>query len=572
MQIRNKGIAASNGVAIAKVYKLIEIPTNIFRTKVASVEDELKKLYDAIDLASKEVMNIRDLTSKNIGKEEASIFDAHLFMLKDAVILKQVEELIHKLECNAAYAYQQVMNEVRDDITHSNNDYMIERLADIKDITKRVVNKLNQQKTIDSFKNIKEPVIIVAEDLTPSETVSFDNQWVKGIITTKGSKTSHSAILARTLNIPAVVGIPSLNYLHDGDLVIVDGTKGIIIVNPTETVREEYLAIQNDYYKRTELWNLYKNKPTYTKDLHKIDLGANIGAPNDVSNALLEGAEGVGLYRTEFLYMQSLSMPKEEEQYLVYKDVLSKMKDQKVVIRTLDVGGDKNLLYLPVKDELNPFLGYRALRLSLAQKDVFKVQLRALLKASPYGNLHIMFPMVSTLDELREAKALLKECEEELRVENIKVASYKIGIMIEVPAAALFAKTFAKEVDFFSIGTNDLIQYLFAADRMNQNVSYLYQPYHPVVLNTIKNIIEAAHSENIWVGVCGEMGGDPKSALLLAGLGIDELSMNAHSILEIRYLLNQFTIDELKTFSNKTLELETNDEVYHYIKQFIKGI
>ena len=567
-----KGIAASNGVAIAKVYKNVDIPINIVKQKISNVEHEINKMHEAISFAKKEVLNIRDLTLKNIGKNEADIFNAHLFMLEDPFILSKVENYIKDNQCNASFAYQTVMNHVISEISESNNEYMLERITDIKDITKRVIARLYRQRSSASFDKINEPVIILAEDLTPSDTVSFDNKKVKGIITVKGGKTSHSAILARTLNIPAVVGFNMINKILDGDTIIIDGSTGEVIVNPTEETTKKYLHIQQQNIKQELLWKTYKDKKTTTKDNYHIDLGANIGAHGDIDNAILEGAEGVGLFRTEFLYMQSTQMPSEEEQFQAYKEALSKMNPQKVVIRTLDVGGDKNLIYMPVKDELNPFLGYRALRLSLAQKDVFKVQLRALLKASIYGDLHIMFPMVSTLEELREAKAFLKECEKELIDENHKIGNYKVGIMIEVPAAALFIEQFAKEVDFFSIGTNDLIQYLFAADRMNQNVSYLYQPYHPVVLQTIKNIIDQAHKHDVWVGVCGEMGGDPKAALVLAGLGIDELSMNPHSLLEIRWLLSKVTQKELVEFAQKTLTFQTNDETLAYINDFLQRL
>lgn len=572
MEKTYQGIAASNGVAIAKIYKIIEIPVNIVKQKVTNTADEINKLNEAILFAKKEVLNIRDLTLKNIGQNEADIFNAHISMLDDPYTIDKVKTYIKDNKCNAAFAYQTTMNQIISEISESKNEYMLERITDIKDITKRVIARLYKQRSNASFDEIDGPVIIVSEDLTPSDTVSFDNKKVKGIITAKGGKTSHSAILARTLNIPAVVGFNDLNKIYDKDLIIIDGTKGKVILDPSLETQEKYLEIQKKYQKQEAIYQKFRSLKTETKDHYHIDLGANIGASSDIDNALLEGAEGVGLFRTEFLYMQSTQMPTEEEQFKAYKDALLKMNPQKVVIRTLDVGGDKNLLYMPVKDELNPFLGYRALRLSLAQKDVFKVQLRALLRASIYGDLHIMFPMVSTLEELREAKEFLEECRIELEKENQEVGTYKVGIMIEVPAAALFVSQFAKEVDFLSIGTNDLIQYLFAADRMNQSVSYLYQPYHPVVFQTIKNIIEQAHKHNVWVGVCGEMGGDPKSALVLAGLGIDELSMNPHSLLEIRYLLSKVTQKELKEFAEKTLEFSTNKESLDYINQFFKTL
>jgi phosphotransferase system enzyme I (PtsI) len=451
--------------------------------------------------------------------------------------------------------------------------YFKERIADIKDVRKRVLSHLLNIPITD-LSNLKEDSIIVAEDLSPSDTASLNLSRTKGFITSVGGRTSHTAIMARSLGIPAVVGVRDIDKkVNDGDLVIMDAISGDVVINPDKLQVKTYQKKIEDLKKLNSKYEPYINAETLSKDGHILEFSANIGSIDDVNQNLSETSDGIGLFRTEFLYMNQDHLPTEEEQYKAYKAVLERMGNKKVIIRTLDIGGDKHLEYLELDEEMNPFLGHRALRLCLSNKDLFKTQLRALLKASVYGNLHIMFPMVATLGELREAKALLEECESELTNENSNFSKdYKIGIMIEIPAAALLADQFAKEVDFFSIGTNDLIQYTFAADRMNQSVSYLYQPYNPSLLRLIKMVIDASHKEGIWTGMCGEMAGDVYALPVLFGLGLDEFSMAASSIKKLRYYLSHLSKEECKAIAEHSLALSSNEEVQEYIIKTIGDI
>lgn len=565
MSLKKKGIAASSGIAIAKAYKLSDRVLTVLKVKAENSDDQIKKFHHALALSQKEVLVLKDYTAEKLGEEEALIFDAQVYMLQDPMLIDLVEKKIRQDFTTAAFAFQTVMLDMMEQLNTIDNDYMKERVIDLKDITARVLNNLEQEKTKDSLSELYEEVILVAEDLTPSDTARLDTKFIKGIVTATGGKTSHSAILARSLGIPAVVGVGTLSLLKEGIFLAIDGSEGRIVIEPTHDEVLEYQEKLEAYTLKKESWKTLKNKPGSTKDGHHIKIAANIGSADDIKQVLDHNAEAVGLYRTEFLYMQSTKVPTEMMQRNSYQTVLEQMEGKDVVIRTLDIGGDKNLPYLPQTKEENPFLGHRALRLSLSEIQLFKTQIRALLLANTKGNLHMMLPMVSTLDELRKAKQLIFETREALTNEGHDILDFKIGIMIEVPSAALFAEVLAKEVDFFSIGTNDLIQYLFAADRMNEMVSYLYQPYHPVVLKTIKYIIDAAHKNHIWVGVCGEMGSHPKTALLLSGLGIDELSMNPASIPEVKWYLNQFTKKELEDLANKALKLETNEQVHNLI-------
>lgn len=561
-----KGIAASDGIEIAKVFKLEVISFDIPETNVTNKEEELDKLQKAFFNATEELEVIRLNTIKNIDEEHAMIFEAHKQIVNDPEILAQVSTTIDQTSTNVIKAYNDVCDQFASIFEAMDNEYFKERATDIKDVKRRVLSHLLNIRLNDPT-TISEQVIVIADDLTPSDTAQLNRNFVKGFVTNIGGRTSHSAIMARSLEIPAVVGTKTiLETVTDNDILLLNGLEGYVIINPSEEEINEHLSIKETYLEQKELWSKFKDKATITKDNVHVELAANIGSPDDIESVLNNGAEGIGLYRTEFLYMNNDQLPTEEEQFTAYKKVLEAMGTKKVVIRTLDIGGDKHLDYLPLDHELNPFLGHRALRLCLDKKNIFKTQLKALLRASVSGNLHIMFPMVALLSELREAKDLLKECEQELKEENKEFGTYKVGIMVEIPSVAILADQFAKEVDFFSIGTNDLIQYSFAADRMNQKVSYLYQPLNPSLLRLIKMVIDASHNEGIWTGMCGEMAGDQLAAPILLGLGLDEFSMSATSILQTRHLLNTLSKNDMKNIAEKALQSDTAEAVMELVK------
>lgn len=566
-----QGIKASDGIVIAPAYKLSGQGLNIEDKPCKNVDEEICRFYQAIDNCERDLDKISRHTRETIDADHAEIFEAHIQILKDPMILESVCKKIKDNFYTAEYAYALVSQEMIKMFQEMDNDYMKERASDIKDISNRLLSYLLNIE-IKNLSDIHEEVIVVSEDLTPSDTAQLNKKFVKGFITEMGGPTSHSAIMARTLEIPAVVGLKSITEsLNTGDLIILDGNEGLVIVNPSKAVLDQYRILAQAYVdKKNKLKNLV-DQASETIDKHRVELGANIGSPNDLEKALKKGSEGIGLYRTEFLYMDNQAFPTEDEQFQAYKEVLEKMQGKPVVIRTLDIGGDKELSYFDTPDELNPFLGQRAIRLCLENMDIFKTQLRALLRASIYGNLKIMFPMIATLDEFRQAKDILLETEVELRGEGIEVSkSIQVGIMVEIPSTAILADQFAKEVDFFSIGTNDLIQYTFAADRMNESVSYLYQPYNPSLLRLIKMVIDAGHKENKWVGMCGEMAGDPIAVPILIGLGLDEFSMSASSILATRHLIRRLSYDKMKKMALETLNQPSQVEVRAVVESYIK--
>ncbi|GEN56844.1 phosphoenolpyruvate-protein phosphotransferase [Halolactibacillus alkaliphilus] len=563
-----KGIAASNGVAIAKAYTL-ETPDLSFETKkVDDVSTEVNRLHDALTVSKSELEKIKENARLSLGDEHAEIFSAHLLVLSDPELITPMEEKIKNENVNAEKALDDVATMFIDMFKGMDNEYMRERAADIQDVTKRVMAHLLNV-TFPDPALIDEEVVIIAEDLTPSDTAQLNKQFVKGFTTNIGGRTSHSAIMARSLEIPAVVGTKTVTEdVSEGDIVIVDGIDGKVIINPTEEELASYEEKQADFEKQKEIWAQLKDEPTLTKDGELVELVANIGTPDDVVGVLNNGGEGVGLYRTEFLYMGNSDFPTEDEQFEAYSSVLKQMGDKPVVVRTLDIGGDKELSYLDLPKEMNPFLGFRAIRLCLERDDIFRTQLRALLRASVHGNLKIMFPMIATLDEFRSAKALLLEEKDNLIAEGVKVSDdIEVGIMVEIPSTAVIARQFAKEVDFFSIGTNDLIQYTLAADRMNEQVSYLYQPYHPAILTLVNNVIEAAHAEGKWAGMCGEMAGDSIAIPILLGLGLDEFSMSATSILPARTQIKDLSKEELRSYKDELLSMSTADEVEAFIRE-----
>lgn len=570
-----QGIAASDGIAIAKVYTLTEPDLTVTKVTVEDSEKEVSRLDDALAASIKDVELIKETALKNLGEEEAQVFDAHLMVLSDPELIGQVKDSITSNKVNAESALKEVTDMFISIFAGmEDNPYMQERAADIRDVSKRILAHLLGVK-IPSPATIKDEVIIVAADLTPSDTAQLNRQYVKAFVTDIGGRTSHSAIMARSLEIPAIVGTKEVTSIaKDGDIIIVDGLSGDVFLNPSEEVVAEYRAKAEAFALQQAEWEKLKDSKTYTKDGHQVELAANIGTPKDLEGVVNNGAEGVGLYRTEFLYMDSHEMPTEEDQFEAYKAVLEGMNGKPVVVRTMDIGGDKELPYLPLPHEMNPFLGYRAIRISLNEPEMFRTQLRALLRASVFGKLRIMFPMIATLNDFRGAKALLEEEKAKLIAEGVAVSDdIQVGIMIEIPAAAVLAHQFAKEVDFFSIGTNDLIQYTMAADRMNERVSYLYQPYNPSILTLIKHVIDSAHKEGKWAGMCGEMAGDQTAVPLLVGLGLDEFSMSASSVLKTRSLIAKLTLSDMQALADKAInECATVQEVEALVEEAVSKI
>lgn len=569
-----KGIAASDGVAVAKAYLLVQPDLSFETVTVEDISAEEARLDAALAASQDELSVIREKAVESLGEEAAAVFDAHLMVLADPEMTGQIKETIRAKQVNAEAALTEVTNmfiaifESMDD-----NPYMQERAADIRDVTKRVLANLLGKK-LPNPATIDEESIIVAHDLTPSDTAQLNKKFVKAFVTDIGGRTSHFAIMARTLEIAAVLGTNNITELvKDGDILAVSGITGEVVINPTEEQIAEFKAAGEAYAKQKAEWAQLKDAPTVTADGKHFELAANIGTPKDVEGVNDNGAEAVGLYRTEFLYMDSQDFPTEEDQYEAYKAVLEGMNGKPVVVRTMDIGGDKELPYFDLPKEMNPFLGYRALRISISEtgNQMFRTQLRALLRASVHGKLRIMFPMVALLTEFRTAKGILEEEKAKLVAEGVAVADdIEVGIMIEIPAAAMLADQFAKEVDFFSIGTNDLIQYTMAADRMNEQVSYLYQPYNPSILRLINNVIKAAHAEGKWAGMCGEMAGDQTAVPLLVGMGLDEFSMSATSILRTRSLMKKLDTAKMEEYANRALtECSTMEEVLELSKKYV---
>ena len=526
-----KGIAASKWYAIGKVFIKKDIKININNLKIENIDIEIKNLEDALSKTREQLEFLRKKIETEVGKEESLVFESHQMILEDPEFIDKAKDMIKNNSVSADYAIDSVKKELVLVMESIDDEYMRERAADIKDVSDRIVrNILGIQEEVEIT---EQNTVVVAHDLTPSDTAQLDKSKVCGFLTNIGGKTSHSAIMARTMEIPAIVGMNNItDIVKNGDIVLVNGVEGYVIINPKDSEIKEFENYIRSYNEEKEKLKALKDVKIYDKNNRQIEICGNIGSTKDVDQVLENGGDGIGLFRTEFLYMDRSNMPSEEEQFNSYKVVLEKMNGKPVVIRTLDIGGDKKLDYLDLGHEMNPFLGYRAIRLCLDRVDIFKIQLRALLRASIYGNLKIMFPMISSIEEFRQAKKILEECKQELINEGVVVSdSIEVGIMVEIPSTAVSASEFAKEVDFFSIGTNDLIQYTLACDRMNEKVSYLYNPMHPSVLSLIKMTIDGAHAEGKWVGMCGEMAGDEEAIPKLLEYGLDEFSMSATSIL-----------------------------------------
>ncbi|AMV61290.1 Phosphoenolpyruvate-protein phosphotransferase of PTS system [Pediococcus damnosus] len=568
-----KGIAASDGVAIAKAYMLVDPDLSFDKKTIDDPDAEIKRLHDALDASKSELELIKSKAAENLEEDEAEVFEAHITILSDPELIGNIEDKIKNDSVNA----EQALKDVTDGFIETfeamtDNQYMQERAGDIRDVTKRVMShllgvKLPNPALIDS------EVVIVAHDLTPSDTAQLDRKYVKGFITDIGGRTSHSAIMSRTLEIPAVVGSEkATTEIKSGDTVIIDGIHGSAIVDPDADQITKYNKMQKDFVAQKLEWDKLRDEKTLSKDGVHFDLAANIGTPDDIKGVVDNGAEAVGLFRSEFLYMDASELPSEDDQFKAYKAVVEGMKGKQVVVRTMDIGGDKQLPYLPLPKEMNPFLGYRAIRISLDRTDLFRTQLRALLRASAYGKLAIMFPMIATVAEFKKAKAIFEDEKQKMVKAGTKIGeNIQVGMMMEIPAAAVIADKLAKYVDFFSIGTNDLIQYSFAADRGNEKVAYLYQPYNPSLLRLIKRTIDASHAEGKWTGMCGEMAGDQTAVPILMGLGLDEFSMSSSSILKTRSLMKRLDTREMKKLANKAVtEAETNDDVIKMVNDAIK--
>ncbi|MGB4462865.1 MAG: phosphoenolpyruvate--protein phosphotransferase [Tepidanaerobacteraceae bacterium] len=564
------GIAASPGIEIGKahVLKIQEINISTENISKDDIDGEIKKLDVAVAASKEQLEQIKAKAEKELGADKAAIFGAHLMVLEDPVFLDEVKTKITEELITADNAVSQVVNNYIEIFSNMEDEYMKERAADIKDVGERIVKNILGI-AADSL-TFSEEVIIIAKDLTPSDTAQMDKDKVLAFATDMGGRTSHTAIMARSLEIPAVVGLVDISdKVKDGDTVIVDGNKGIVYINPDESTLKEYEGLKREYIEYRKKLKELKDLPAETSDkLRRVELAANIGTPRDVKGALENGAEGVGLYRTEFLYMDRDALPSEEEQFEAYKEVIEKMAPRPIIIRTLDIGGDKKLNYLDMPEELNPFLGWRAIRMCLDRPHILKTQLRAILRASAYGNAKIMYPMVSGLDEIRRANAILNEAKEELKAEGIPFdEDLEVGIMVEIPSAAVIADILAKEVDFFSIGTNDLIQYTLAVDRMNEHISHLYEPLHPAVLRLIKNVIDASHKAGKWTGMCGEMAGDTWATAILLGMGLDEFSMSAGSIPQVKNIIRSLSFEKAKQIAEKALSMDDPDDIRNMVKE-----
>ncbi len=570
-----QGIAASPGIAVGKAYVFEEQEIKINREKIdkSLVDVEIRKFKQALKTSKQQLQMIKDRVAEKMGEQKAKIFDAHLMILDDPTLVDRVETKIQEELITADHAVDRVIRELVAMFENMEDEYMRERAADFKDLGKRILKNILGIPIL-SLMNLEEEVIIVAKDLAPSDTAQMDRKKVLGFATDVGGRTSHTAIMARSLEIPAVVGLGNITEkVNNDDLIIVDGNRGIVEINPDEEKLEHYKKERQRYLDQMDELKKIKNLPAQTRDGHRVEVSANIGTPKDVEGALNNGAEGIGLYRSEFLYMDRDSMPGEEEQFEAYKYVAEKMEGRPVIIRTLDIGGDKNLPYLDLPEEMNPFLGVRAIRLCLKNRKLFETQLRAILRASNYGNIKIMYPMVATVKEVREANAVLEQVKRQLDEKNIPYdRNIEVGIMVEVPSTAINADIFAKEVDFFSIGTNDLIQYTLAVDRMNESLSDLYDPYNPAILRLIKNVIDASHKEGKWTGMCGEMAGESRAALILLGMGLDEFSMSAVSIPSIKKIIRSVTREQAREIANKVLAMESSHEICEYVDAKLKQI
>ncbi len=562
-----KGTGASPGIALGKALVVEHSELVIERKPIEDVEAEIAKLEEAVKISTEELTKVKEKAFNELGEHEAEIFEAHLLVLADPELIDSAKAKIRDEKVNADYALNEIKEMFVGMFEAMDNEYMRERAADIKDVTNRVLRHILGVKVVD-LAGLDEEVVLIAHDLTPSDTATMNKKMVLGFLTDIGGRTSHTAIMARTLEIAAVVGLTDItSKVKDGDFIVFNGETGEVIINPDEETKAKYAKLKEDFEEYKKSLQLLKGKASVTLDGRHVELAGNIGSPNDLEGLIKNDAEGVGLYRTEFLYMdKDDAFPSEEEQFEAYKAVLEGMNGKPIVIRTLDIGGDKELPYFDMEPEMNPFLGYRAIRLCLDRTDIFKTQLRALYRASVHGKLRIMFPMISSLEELLAAKEVIKEVLAELDAQGIAYSKdVEVGMMIEIPSSAIITDILAKHVDFFSIGTNDLIQYTCAVDRMNQKISHLYNQFNPAVLRLIKMTIDNAHKEGKWVGMCGESAGDQRMIPILFGGGLDEFSRSPISILPARKFITSVKHEDMKKFADEVLTMGTAKEIKEYV-------
>jgi len=559
-----KGIAAASGISIGIAYKVGKEELIVPKQPISDAEIpvQIQLFEEALIKTRREIIVLQKRIGSDMGQDEAQIFDAHLLVLEDRLLIEEVISCLKKDKFNVAYIFQEVLKKYVSVFSRIEDEYLKERIADINDVGRRILRNLlgEERKGLD---DINERVVLVAHDLSPSDTAAIHKKNVSAFVTDIGGKTSHTTIMAKSLEIPAVVGLQEATLkINQGDMLIVDGLLGVVIVSPDDATLELYRAEELKLKGVTEKFLTAKDLPAVTLDGNKVEINANIEFPDEVPGVKLHGGEGIGLYRTEFFYMNRTDLPTEDDHYHAYKYVAEEMNPDPVIIRTIDLGGDKFLSQFQIPHEMQPFLGWRAIRFCLARPEIFKLQLRAILRASVHGNLKLMYPMVSGIEELRQANKILEEAKEELRGKGIPFdEDIQVGVMIEVPSAAMTADILAKEADFFSIGSNDLIQYALAVDRGNEKVAYLYEPAHPAVLRLVKNIIDSAHAADINVGMCGEMAGDPSLALILLGLGLDEFSMPPQVIPELKFLIRSITLEQAKNIADEALKLSTGTEV-----------
>ena len=565
-----KGIAASEGIVMGKVFLYTKEKVQIERDTIhkGTTTVEMEKFNDALILTKEQLSNIRKKASNELDEDQAEVFDAHMMILTDPVFLEDIKKLIEEERINAAYAAEKTVNKFIDIFQNIEDDYLKDRRIDIKDVGERLIRNILGI-SVDSLQSLNEKVVIVAHDLTPSDTSLLDKSCVLGIATSIGGKTSHTAIMARSLEIPAVLGLGNiLEKVKNDDFVILDGIEGELIIDPDENQMRVYSSKLKGYTEKRNRLQRFIDLPSVTLDGKKVGLNANIGTPKELTAVISNGGEGIGLYRTEFLYMDRTDFPDEENQFLSYKEVAEGLKGKPAIIRTLDIGGDKNIPYLNLPDEMNPFLGWRAIRICLDRPDIFRTQLRAILRASAFGKVRIMYPMISAVDEVRSANLILSEVKQELADEGINFdKDIEVGIMVETPGAAITADIIIPEVDFFSIGTNDLCQYTLAVDRINEKVSHLYQPFHPGILRLIKNAIDVSHRYGKTTGICGEIAGDPLASMILIGLGIDELSMSPSAMPTIKRIIRNVSYEQSKKVAQHALMLSETEEIINYAKE-----
>ena len=564
-----EGVAVSPGVAIGRAVTFHREEVDLPRYAVdgSALDDEVERFLSAIEKTKHDLVEIREKSEREIPGDHANlIFQAHLMLLEDPMFMDEISNEIRSSKLNAEFVVMKITNELIDQLSRIDNEYLSGRAIDVRDVSRHVIHNLLGKERTD-LSSLTSEVIVVAHDLSPSDTALMDKERVLGFATDVGSRTSHTAIMARALEIPAVVGLGNItSQVKTDDLIIIDGNSGKVLINPDEFVFQDYLVKQREFLEFEKSLDVLRDFPAETRDNHRIALAGNIEIPEEVDSILNHGAKGIGLYRTEFLYIRKKEMPSEDEQYEFYRDAAEKVEPEPVIIRTLDLGGDKFASYLEFSDDVDSIMGLRARRLCLQRPDIFMPQLRAILRASIHGNLKIMFPMISDIDEFRQAKGFLEQAMDDLTREGIPFdSSVEVGLMIEVPAAAMTADILAKEADFFSIGTNDLIQYTLAVHRTNEEVAHLYEPLHPGVLRLIQRAVDAAHEEDIWVGMCGEMASDPVMIPVLLGMGVDELSMSPAAVPVAKKIIRLLTMEEAQEIARQALSFPDSWEVEHYV-------